>query len=278
MVSAEPVADFPPLREKLPGGIEGVAEGGDGSAHVIRFATRNAIHMSSRNDHRRRDRSWERSDRDRDRDRYRDRDRGGDRGRGRGDRYRDSRRKSRSRSPRRGDHDRRLGVHDLFSFSVESSLGIERDRRDHRYDDRRDSDRRDRDDRRRDDRRDDRDRHRDDPRDRDVSKHFEAKPSPGLKEESGKHWRIPVCQLLLTRYQVPPVPEPRIQSEGLENGQEEGESMDVVNQDDEAMMAAMGIAGFGSTKVCVFSRRAYQYLENSHRESTLKGTKKGPQR
>jgi len=39
-----------------------------------------------------------------------------------------------------------------------------------------------------------------------------------------------------------------VQSEGLENDQEEGESMDVVNQDDEAMMAMMGIGGFGSTK------------------------------
>ena len=84
--------------------------------HVIESATQNAIHMSSRNDHRRRDRSWERSDRDRDRDRYKDRDRGGDRDRGRGDRYRDSRRKSRSRSPRRGDYDRRSGAHDSISF------------------------------------------------------------------------------------------------------------------------------------------------------------------
>jgi len=100
-------------------------EGGgesDGS-HVISFVTRNAIHMSSRNDHRRRDRSWERSDRDRDRDRYKDRDRGGDRGRGRGDRYRDSRRKSRSRSPRRGDHDRRSGAHNFFSFCVGKLIG-----------------------------------------------------------------------------------------------------------------------------------------------------------
>ena len=77
--------------------------------------------MSSRNDHRRRDRSWERSDRERDRDRYRDKDRGGDRGRGGGDKYRDSRRRSRSRSPRRNDHDRRSGAHDFFSFSVEKS-------------------------------------------------------------------------------------------------------------------------------------------------------------
>jgi len=51
---------------------------------------------------------------------------------------------------------------------------------------------------------------------------------------------------------VPLVPEPRVQSEGLDNDQEEGESVDAVNQDEEAMMAMMGIAGFGTTKVCVF--------------------------
>jgi len=162
--------------------------------------------MSSRNDHRRRDRSWERNDRDRDRDRYGGRDRGGDRERDRGDRFRDSRRRSRSRSPRRGDHDRRPGVHDFFSFPVENLIGTERDRRDHRHDDRRDPDRRDRDDRRRDDRRDDRDRHRDDPRDRAVPKHFEAKPSPGLKEESGKHCHIPACQLAVNSVSSPPGP------------------------------------------------------------------------
>ena len=55
--------------------------------------------MSSRNDYRRRDRSWERDDRDKDRDR--------DRGR---DRY-SRRRSSRSRSPRRGGADsRRSGM------------------------------------------------------------------------------------------------------------------------------------------------------------------------
>ena len=137
-----------------------------------------------------------------------------------------------------------------FRSRLKVSLATERDRRDHRYDDRRDSERRDRGDRRGDDRRDDR--HRDDPRDREVPKHFEAKPSPGLKEESGKYLHILVCQLLLTRYQVPPVPAPRVQSEGPENSQEEGESMEAVNQDDEAMMVAMGITGFGSTKVCGF--------------------------
>ena len=60
---------------------------------------------------------------------------------------------------------------------------------------------------------------------------------------------VPSCLWMLTLYQVPLIPEPRVQSEGPENDQEEGESMDAVDQDDEAMMAAMGIAGFGTTKV-----------------------------
>lgn len=50
-------------------------------------------------------------------------------------------------------------------------------------------------------------------------------------------------------------------SEGLENDQEEGESMDAMDQYDETMMAAMGITGFGSTKVCVLPGRVSQYLE-----------------
>lgn len=44
------------------------------------------------------------------------------------------------------------------------------------------------------------------------------------------------------------MPQPRVQSEGPENGQEEGESMDAVGQDDEDMAAMMGITGFGTTK------------------------------
>lgn len=139
-----------------------------------------------------------------------------------------------------------------FRFSSKRSLGTERDRRDHRFDDRRDSDRRERDDRRRDDRRDEHDRHREDPRDRNIPKDHEEEPSSGPKEESGEYG-APTTPQPLTFHEVPPVPEPRIQSEDLENGQEEGESMDAVNQDDEAMMATMGIAGFGSTKVWVFS-------------------------
>ena len=81
-----------------------------------------------------------------------------------------------------------------FHSGLQTSLGTERDRRDYRYDDRRDSDRRDRDDRRRDERRDDRDHHRDDPRDRDVPQNPETKPPPGLKEVSGKHWGFTTLQ------------------------------------------------------------------------------------
>ena len=62
---------------------------------------------------------------------------------------------------------------------------------------------------------------------------------------------VPPHPRMLTLDQVPPVPEPRAQSESFENGQEEGESMDAVDQGDEDMMAMMGIAGFGSTKVRV---------------------------
>jgi len=62
---------------------------------------------------------------------------------------------------------------------------------------------------------------------------------------------VPPHPRMLTLDQVSLVPEPRVQSEGLEDDQEEGESMDTVNQDDEAMMSMMGIGGFGSTKVRV---------------------------
>ena len=135
-----------------------------------------------------------------------------------------------------------------FRFHSNSSLGIERDRKDHRYDGRRDSDRRDRDDRRRDDRRDERDHHRDEPRDRSALKNSEFKSSLGLKEEPGKY-EAPTASQILTFREASPVPEPRIQSGDLEDGQEEGESMDAVNEDDEGMAAMMGITGFGTTKV-----------------------------
>ena len=54
--------------------------------------------------------------------------------------------------------------------------------------------------------------------------------------------------------------------------------MDVVNQDDEAMMAAMGIAGFGSTKVRMSSIRVCQDLTTVRRGNTSTGTKRAPQR
>jgi U4/U6.U5 tri-snRNP-associated protein 3 len=37
-------------------------------------------------------------------------------------------------------------------------------------------------------------------------------------------------------------------------GEEEGEEMDAENEDDAAMMAMMGIGGFGTTKVCISPR------------------------
>ena len=45
-------------------------------------------------------------------------------------------------------------------------------------------------------------------------------------------------------------PKSRQESEVPTDGGEEGEAMDDTNQDDEAMMAMMGMNGFGSTKVC----------------------------
>lgn len=122
--------------------------------------------MSSRSDHRRRDRSWERDDRDRDRDK-RSREY---RGREAGSRsYYDEgyRRPSRSRSPRRGgERDRRGGHGEPLPFSnyCATCLRTEVDRRE---DDRRDRDRRD-------DRRKDDGKRRDDMRERD-----ERKDSPG---------------------------------------------------------------------------------------------------
>ena len=82
-----------------------------------------------------------------------------------------------------------------FYFCYKILCSTERDRRDYRYDDRRDSDRRDRDDRRRDDRRDERDHPRDGLRDREVPKSPEVKPSPGLKE-SGEYGGSTLSYLL----------------------------------------------------------------------------------
>lgn len=47
----------------------------------------------------------------------------------------------------------------------------------------------------------------------------------------------------------PSASRPRQDAEALVDGAEEGEEMDVANNDDAAMMAMMGMGGFGSTKV-----------------------------
>ncbi|KAI0709302.1 hypothetical protein C8Q76DRAFT_786104 [Earliella scabrosa] len=188
--------------------------------------------MSSRYDHRRRG-EWERDERDRDRDRpgYR----GG--------------RRSRSRSPpRRGERDRRAPG----------------DRRDpygrDREDDRRDR----RDDRRRDDR-DRRDHDRDGrheapppPRgaaDREHDRHDrdrDGRPADRASELDSKHSTRGQRDLQQsstgTPDREPSGSHPRQDSEVPAGGAEEGEAMDATNDDDAAMMAMMGLTGFGTTK------------------------------
>lgn len=43
----------------------------------------------------------------------------------------------------------------------------------------------------------------------------------------------------------------KVEPHDVMDGQEEGEAPDDMNEDDAAMMAMMGVAGFGSTKVNV---------------------------
>ena len=57
---------------------------------------------------------------------------------------------------------------------------------------------------------------------------------------------------------------------------EEGEAMDILNDDDEAMLAIMGMTGFGSTKV-LFLKFPFFLSANllaPSRVSTSRGTKK----
>ncbi|KAI0703631.1 hypothetical protein BC835DRAFT_1318526 [Cytidiella melzeri] len=200
--------------------------------------------MSSRYDGRRRE--YDRGDYDRDRDR----------GQRHGDRppppppRRDGR--SRSRSPRRGapdrDRDRRPT-----------------DRRDYVRDDRRDRDRGFRDDRRRDDRdrdrrdpqREDRREPRESERDRrepprrdaerervgdrglDNSEKASGRTGPSLGDYDGKH---------TGGLNGSEEPQSRQLSEMPTEDGEEVEPMDATNDDDAAMMAMMGMSGFGSTK------------------------------
>ncbi|KAG6821061.1 hypothetical protein H0H93_007220 [Arthromyces matolae] len=190
--------------------------------------------MSSRpSDHRRRERSWERDDRDR------------HPRSGRGSRNYDEgrRRSSRSRSPRRGgerDRDRRpTDRRERDDDRRDRDKDRERDRERERE---RDRDRRDERGGRRkdDDRLDDRNNtHRKDrsagsaqrPRDE------EARPSQSFKAGMPKNAAETVGEPVDTRPQLDP-----------DAPDEEGEGTYAENDADAAMMAAMGLAGFGSTK------------------------------
>ncbi|KAF8232324.1 DUF1777-domain-containing protein [Tricholoma matsutake] len=206
--------------------------------------------MSSRSDHRRRQRSWERDDRDRDHDRHFRGDRRSGGTRGRHDEGR--RRSSRSRSPR--NRERHGGP----------------DRRDHRRD--WEDDRRDRGERDRRDRRDSKDtRRKDDGREHGIHRE-DRKSTPRkedttkqLREEDGSHNRpaaTPVFSASMSEHnnetdgpggtpsksQSQPSTRPNLDPDASDEGDEEGEEMDVVNHDDAAVMVMMGLTGFGSTK------------------------------
>ncbi|CCM02403.1 uncharacterized protein FIBRA_04501 [Fibroporia radiculosa] len=215
--------------------------------------------MSSRHDYRRRDGRDER-DRDRDRERY--------------SRHRDAPRRSRSRSPARrgGERDRRApGV---FSACVYVSAILHAncarargpaDRRDHGRDDGRHERRRDERDRRdydrgRDARRESAPLERERDRAREAGMRAgEREPDVRTGERDGRHAdgrAVPVAseskqaasRSATGGSEEPASVQPRQDSEaGLESG-EEGEAMETVNDDDEAMMAMMGLSGFGTTK------------------------------
>ena len=76
-------------------------------------------------------------------------------------------------------------------------------------------------------------------------------------------------------------PKSRHESEVPTEDGEEGEAMDDTNQDDEAMMAMMGLSGFGTTKVrfdaldvsrmyCL-SRPRHDLLQGKHVEGNQEG-------
>ncbi|KAH9483982.1 U4/U6.U5 small nuclear ribonucleoprotein 27 kDa protein [Psilocybe cubensis] len=194
--------------------------------------------MSSRTEPRRRDRSWEREDRG-DRHSYGSSSRGG---RSRGSHsYRDRdeprRRSSRSRSPRRDRVSERRGGHERR----------DRDYRRDKDDDRRDRDRsRDRDkerERRVDDRRRDRDEDK-----REVSRRDSRDGSVSRAEPND---RIPPPRTQpgpseTTKSSQPS--KPNLDPDVPDHAEEEGEAVDNANDDEAAMMAMMGVTGFGSTK------------------------------
>ncbi|KAG2144750.1 hypothetical protein BD769DRAFT_1567008 [Suillus cothurnatus] len=189
--------------------------------------------MSSRHDGRRRERSWERDDRDRERgkDRHSRSNRtGGQRDVGR-------KRDSRSRSPRRDrrDHDRNYRDKDYKSSRRED------------YD--RDS--------RRDDRRPERHDERREPPTRDKEpRHKDPQNQRDHRQQVSRHDAERVSEKLSQARTPPPAPaadagpsfsqkRPNLDPDALS---EEGEAMDATNADEEGMMAAMGLKGFGTTK------------------------------
>ncbi|KAJ3796699.1 hypothetical protein GGU11DRAFT_118219 [Lentinula aff. detonsa] len=166
--------------------------------------------MSHRDrEHRRRERSWEKEDRDRS-DKY---------SRGGHSSFREEprRRSSRSRSPRRGDRERR-------------------DHRDYRRDDRRERDSRRHDDSRAKDRSRERERDRETDRDRELDRKGDGRDSSRREVPTP---RDPAhSDSLSTSKQVP-------EYFGNNDNAEAGET---VEDENDAMMAMMGVAGFGSTK------------------------------
>ncbi|KAG2158341.1 uncharacterized protein EDB93DRAFT_1120950 [Suillus bovinus] len=188
--------------------------------------------MSSRHDGRRRERSWERDDRDR--ERGKDRHSRGNRAGGQRDGGR--KRDSRSRSPRR---DRRDHARDYRDRDYKSSRREDYDR-----------------DSRRDDRRPERrDEMREPPtRDKEL-RHKDAQNQRENRQQVGRHDAERVSEKPLQAKTPPPAPStdtgpsssrrPNLDPDALS---EEGEAMDTTNADEEAMMAAMGLTGFGTTK------------------------------
>ncbi|EJD02397.1 DUF1777-domain-containing protein [Fomitiporia mediterranea MF3/22] len=187
--------------------------------------------MSSRDDRRRRDRSWVRDERDRTRDKDRGGGRDRDREKERPRRGYDSGRRSRSRtSPRRTRRSRSRSP---------IRKGGERDRRDYgrdRYDDRRDK-------------------YRERDRDR-LEEHRERDRTPDDKElrRTGVHDRKRSIERSPPRSgPVQPAANSRndrrvdLDPDGREEGEEE-EPMDAENDDDAAMRVLMGFGGFDSTK------------------------------
>ncbi|KAF8503634.1 hypothetical protein F5888DRAFT_1799932 [Russula emetica] len=194
--------------------------------------------MSSRHDYRRRDRSWERDDRDKGRDRERERDR--DR-----DRYIAPQEQS---LPQPETIRHVLPIHTFLQ-----PLNCATDRRDYGRD--RDEDRRDRDSR---DsrRRDERDR-RDAPR-RDVEKdrdRYDRDKKDGEKSQDAEHETEKVTERgalvdsesretvkASQSHAISSISSPHVHADVGEP--EEGEAMEAVNEDDEAMMAMMGLTRF----------------------------------